>query len=857
MTMITTATDRARQLFEGFETRLFRWLPFPAHMKRSLRFQLTLRLLPPMLLGLLVLIAYVVTTYYGRILEEERRDASTLAQTGASLATDQYKQLLEQLESMHAVTAWRFGVENLEISSDEPVTHQAIDPATGDAINVSLPLWRLEAQTLTGNESLIDDVQERVGGVQSVFVRVPEGLVRIATTVRDQYGGRALWTLLGNEHPVARAVLAGETYVGRSFVVDQWMLGKYTPLRDAAGEVMGMLGTAVSETTTVSRLVESLALLDGSGERQVILFDGTGRLLHHPTAAALADGLALQDDTGRAYIKELIALRSGRLDGLRLDLGQGEKVVEAHVAYVPERDLYVVVIADTAAVLNEVIAVHGMTAALGIGLALIVAWLVAVIAGQLNRDVRIVAEAASGVARGELDQQVVVRRDDEVGQMAAEVQRMIGYLREMAGMAREMAAGDLSRSITPQSERDELGQAFAQMSTGLRSMVGQVQMSADGVGSASERILTGLGATADSARVVVASVNEVSSGAVRQADTAVQVRDNVSGLQRAIEGVAQGAQEQAAAISRAATLTGAISSAIQTVSSNAQRGADRSAEAAQVAREGTTRVQENADGLARVRAQVADTADKVRAMGERSAQIGVIVQTIDEIASQTNLLALNAAIEAARAGEHGRGFAVVADEVRKLAERSSQATREIAGLVREIRVTIDQATASMADTTAEVTTANQGAQASIDALSAILAAAEDVHTEVERIASAALDITVSSGKLAETMESVSAVVEENTATTEEMTASAHDVTEAVGNIATISHETSANTAEFNSIVMTIAHDVQNAVDDANVLDVMAQNLRALVREFRLPGADGVENTVAVNVSAGEVVGRPA
>ncbi|HRE29985.1 MAG TPA: hypothetical protein PK954_25310, partial [Anaerolineales bacterium] len=100
----------------------------------------------------------------------------------------------------------------------------------------------------------------------------------------------------------------------------------------------------------------------------------------------------------------------------------------------------------------------------------------------------------------------------------------------------------------------------------------------------------------------------------------------------------------------------------------------------------------------------------------------------------------------------------------------------------------------------------------------------------------------------------SAVVEENTATTEEMTASAHDVTDAVGNIATISHETSANTAEFNSIVMTIAHDVQNAVDDANVLDVMAQNLRALVREFRLPGADGAEATVAVNVSTSEAIG---
>ncbi len=146
---------------------------------------------------------------------------------------------------------------------------------------------------------------------------------------------------------------------------------------------------------------------------------------------------------------------------------------------------------------------------------------------------------------------------------------------------------------------------------------------------------------------------------------------------------------------------------------------------------------------------------------------------------------------------------------------------------------------------------SERARGNIDALNAILAAADDVHHQVQQIAEAALEITHSAGQLAETMESVSAVVEENTATTEEMNASAQEVTEAVSNIATISHETSATTGEFQSIVLGIANDVQNAVDDANVLDVMAQNLRALVREFRMeaaPESTGQATQVDVVVS---------
>jgi methyl-accepting chemotaxis protein len=401
-----------------------------------------------------------------------------------------------------------------------------------------------------------------------------------------------------------------------------------------------------------------------------------------------------------------------------------------------------------------------------------------------------------------------IHRKDEIGKLAESVNAMISRLHES-------------------------GVSFRATVASLRKMVGDVTENAENLGTASRQLASAANQASQATSQITITVQQVAVGTGDQANSVNQTASAVEQMTKAIDGVARGAQEQSKAITKASEVTSQISGAIQQVTGNTLAVNRESAAAANAARSGATTVDETLKGMYNIKAKVGDSARKVEEMGRRSEEIGAIVETIEDIASQTNLLALNAAIEAARAGEHGKGFAVVADEVRKLAEKSAAATKEIASLIKAIQMTVAEAVKAMEEGSLEVETGVESANKAGAALSDILKAAEAVKVQALQAGEAAERMNASAGELVSAVDSVSAVVEENTAATEEMAAHSTQVTASIESIASVSQENSASIEEVSASVEQMSAQVEEVTASAHSLDEMAQSLRKLVNQFRL------------------------
>ncbi|MGA9292395.1 MAG: methyl-accepting chemotaxis protein [Ignavibacteriaceae bacterium] len=253
-------------------------------------------------------------------------------------------------------------------------------------------------------------------------------------------------------------------------------------------------------------------------------------------------------------------------------------------------------------------------------------------------------------------------------------------------------------------------------------------------------------------------------------------------ISSSIEEISLGTEEQS---QQALEVAGAVEEMTKTIletSRNADAATEASKQYGDIAKDGGKVVNETVDGMNKIAAVVKKSADTVHALGVSSKQIGEIIQVIDEIADQTNLLALNAAIEAARAGEQGRGFAVVADEVRKLAERTTKATKEIASMIKQIQKDTDDAVLSMEEGTSEVEKGKKLADHAGISLKQIIDGADKVVDIVTQVAAASEEQSSASEQISKSIETISSVSQQSSASLQQIASAAENLSRLTGNL---------------------------------------------------------------------------
>ena len=383
-----------------------------------------------------------------------------------------------------------------------------------------------------------------------------------------------------------------------------------------------------------------------------------------------------------------------------------------------------------------------------------------------------------------------------------------------------------------------MAQSFNAMADGLSAALLDVQAAAINVGQTSAELTSTAGTTSAAIGQIAATVNQVAIGASMQSGSATETAGAVDELATGIEDVRRGAVAAREAVAEGEGVVARMSAAIESARQASEDVTSVAENAADAAERGRAAVSETVEGMQRIAGAVAEGTVVIRSLGAKSDQIGAIVETIDDIAEQTNLLALNAAIEAARAGEQGKGFAVVADEVRKLAERSSRATKEIAALIIDVQTGTKKAVATIEAGAEEAESGMALAGRSGGALDEIAASVTATRQATDRIATAVTAMGEASSGVVASTQSIAAVVAQTTAAAERMANSSGTVRQSVDAVAAVSEENSAAAEEVSATTEELSAQASVVASAAATLADMAASLNALLGSFTL---DSVAN----------------
>jgi methyl-accepting chemotaxis protein len=412
----------------------------------------------------------------------------------------------------------------------------------------------------------------------------------------------------------------------------------------------------------------------------------------------------------------------------------------------------------------------------------------------LNETARVI----NAYAQGDLSARVTIDTKGDFRQLSDNLDNFgdafQSVINDSCGVLGSISSNDLTRNVKVQGLGDfrQLTEGVEKCRLSLNEVVSLVNENAENVASTAQEISASTAELASSSEQITSTVNEISKGTQMQSSKNQEVSNAMRDM----------------------------GSSVQEVANNSEKTAETTLESNRLIQSLGEMSKDLLVKMDGIKSAVSDSSNVIKELDDQSKQIGEIVSLITNIADQTNLLALNAAIEAARAGEHGRGFAVVADEVRKLAEDSGNAAKQIAQLIHQMQEETNKAVSSMKKGTDEVAIGAVSLERSVIAIGKVVDAGDTIVRMVQEIAAA----------------------------TEEQSASIEQITSAVEEIASISEQSAAGTQEASASIQEQTASIEELSRSAQEFADVAANMQSIVSKFRL-------DTESVDATKPEVTGK--